>query len=192
MRKLLNVLYVTTPNAYVTPRGAKRCGSSRAARESSSPDSHFGGHRLLQLYGCKPFTYGSLSESGVALSFLTESGRFLARVTGPVTGNVLLRRQQFRLADDEHACTTIVSNLISAKISNCRSVLRRAIRDHGQVVNRPRLNQAISDLSDVFVWSKGAEVSTSSAASKAGPPMYTLERLTSSFSKDEKSEFAFF
>ena len=70
------------------------------------------------------------AEHGVSLSFLTESGRFLARVQGPTSGNVLLRRKQYRLTDDPTAAAAIARAVVLAKISNCRNVILRAAREH--------------------------------------------------------------
>ncbi len=65
----------------------------------------------------------------MVLAFLTKRGRFLARVHGPVSGNVLLRREQYRQADDDAATARIVSVLVATKIANSRTVLQRALRD---------------------------------------------------------------
>lgn len=72
---------------------------------------------------------GRCGERGIGISFLTERGRFLARVQGPVSGNVLLRRTQYRLADDEESSAEIARPMVIAKASNCRAVLQRARRD---------------------------------------------------------------
>jgi CRISPR-associated protein Cas1 len=68
-------------------------------------------------------------ERNVALSFLSENGRFMARIQGPVSGNVLLRREQYRRADDPEASAEIAKAVVSAKIANCRTVLLRVMRD---------------------------------------------------------------
>jgi CRISPR-associated protein Cas1 len=78
---------------------------------------------------CSPFLMGMCGEHGVALAFLTENGHFLARVHGPVQGNVLLRRAQYRLADDEAGSAVMARAVVMAKVANCRTVLQRALRD---------------------------------------------------------------
>jgi len=147
MRKLLNVLYITTPGAYVT-----RDGQNVVVRVEEGEKARFPIHILESIVcfnyaGVSPQLMALCAESGVGLSFLTEHGKFLARVTGPTTGNVLLRRQQYRLADDDRASTSVVASFVAAKIANCRSVLRRAVRDHPEEVDVDRLNQAIEELS---------------------------------------------
>lgn len=70
------------------------------------------------------------AEAGIALSFLTPNGKFLARMEGPRTGNVLLRRTQYKVADDPSRAVPIVRGFVTAKAANQRTVLRRALRDH--------------------------------------------------------------
>ena len=77
-----------------------------------------------------PPLMGYCAEQGICTSF-SPNGRFLARVEGPVSGNVLLRRQQYRVSDDPERCAAIVRNLLLGKLHNQRVVLGRALRDHG-------------------------------------------------------------
>lgn len=79
---------------------------------------------------CSPFLMGLCAQHGVGLSFLTEHGRFLAKVHGAVSGNVLLRRKQYRVTDDEAGTAAIARAVVLAKVSNCRTVLLRAAREH--------------------------------------------------------------
>jgi len=81
---------------------------------------------------------GFCAERNVTLSFLTEYGRFLARVSGPVSGNVLLRRYQYHMADDTGFSATIARRFVSGKIYNCRTVLRRVLRDHAEKVDEEK------------------------------------------------------
>jgi CRISPR-associated protein Cas1 len=76
-----------------------------------------------------PFLLGMCAENDVSISFLTENGRFLAKATGPVSGNVLLRRNQFRKADDSRQSAYLAKNILQGKFANSRTLLRRAIRD---------------------------------------------------------------
>lgn len=78
---------------------------------------------------CSPFLMALCAEHNVSLSFLTEHGRFLARVQGPVSGNVFLRREQYKLTDDLPRQAGIARAVVFAKISNCRTVLQRASRE---------------------------------------------------------------
>ena len=105
---------------------------------------------------------GLCCERGVGVSFLTEQGKFLARVTGPVSGNVLLRRQQYRMADGADGALSTVRVIVAAKIANSRVVLLRAARE---IVDEPRegeLREAANRLS----WA-GTEAARASSIDEA-------------------------
>jgi CRISP-associated protein Cas1 len=91
---------------------------------------------------CSPFLMGLCGESGVALAFLTENGRFLARVQGPVSGNVLLRREQYRWADQAERAAGVARAVVMGKIANCRTVVLRAIRDNSGCAGAAEMEQA--------------------------------------------------
>ncbi|MBX9745579.1 MAG: type I-C CRISPR-associated endonuclease Cas1c, partial [Hyphomonadaceae bacterium] len=79
-----------------------------------------------------PPLLGACSEAGISVNYMTEEGRFLARVEGPVSGNVLLRRAQYRWADDASKREPIVKSIVAGKVLNQRAVVLRALRDHGE------------------------------------------------------------
>ena len=79
-----------------------------------------------------PFLLGYCAEQGIGLGFFTEYGRFLARVQGKTAGNVLLRREQYRWADDEAKSMSVARLMVAAKITNTRAVLQRELRNHGR------------------------------------------------------------
>ncbi|GHV69303.1 CRISPR-associated endonuclease Cas1 [Spirochaetia bacterium] len=99
---------------------------------------------------CSPFLLGFCAERDVAVSFLSEHGRFLAAVRGPVSGNVLLRRQQYRMADDDEATRGIAANVVSGKLANCRVVMNRTIRDHAAKVNAGALKDASEKIGKII------------------------------------------
>jgi CRISPR-associated protein Cas1 len=82
------------------------------------------------LVSISPALMGFCAESRVGVSFLTEHGRFLARIQGPIHGNVLLRREQYRRADDESASAALARAYLLAKVANCRTSVLRAAREH--------------------------------------------------------------
>ena len=115
MRKLLNTLHVMTQGAYL-----HRDGETVAIRIGEELRLRVPVHTLegLVCWGqvaCSPPLLGLCCERGVGISFLTEQGRFLARVTGPVSGNVLLRRQQYRMADGADGALPAVRTIVAAK-----------------------------------------------------------------------------
>lgn len=93
------------------------------------PVHNLGGIVCFGQVSCSPPLMGLCAERNVTISFLTERGRFWARVEGPVSGNVLLRREQYRRADDESGSAGIARSVVIAKIANCRTVLLRAARE---------------------------------------------------------------
>ena len=93
---------------------------------------------------------GFCAENEVAISFLTENGGFLAKVQGPVSGNVLLRREQYRRADDMKASTSIASAILTGKIANCRNVLQRALRDHSDKIDTNAISAASQRLANAL------------------------------------------
>lgn len=90
---------------------------------------------------------GFCAENGVSISFLTENGGFLAKVQGPVSGNVFLRREQYRRADDLKSSATIARAVVTGKIANCRTVLQRALRDHSEKIDAGTISSASQRLS---------------------------------------------
>jgi CRISPR-associated protein Cas1 len=146
MKKLLNVLYVTTPESYV---GCD--GDNVVVRVDSEERLRVPVHILESIVcfgymGASPALMRLCGERGVGLSFVSEAGRFLGRLEGAVRGNVLLRREQYRIADDYLRSTQLASRFIMAKIANSRSVLRRAIRDHGDELDKGCLEAASARL----------------------------------------------
>lgn len=97
--------------------------------------------------GCSPFLMGFCAEQDVTISFLTEYGRFLARVVGPVSGNVLLRREQYRRAYDPVFSATLARAFISGKVASGRSVLQRALRDHADKIDTTAVEEGSRRLS---------------------------------------------
>jgi CRISPR-associated protein Cas1 len=138
MKKLLNTLYVTTQGSYLAKEGETVLVQVEHKNRLRIPLHTLSGIVCFGQVSCSPPLMGFCAEKDVALSFLTEHGKFLARVQGPVNGNVLLRREQYRRADDQASSVTIARAVVQAKIANCRTVLLRGMREHalrGEVEN---------------------------------------------------------
>lgn len=103
------------------------------------PLHNLGGIVCFGQVSVSPFLMGACAEGGIGISFLTENGRFLARVQGETTGNVLLRREQYRRADDRVATSAIARPIVAAKIANGRAVLLRSARDRPDDESSQRL-----------------------------------------------------
>ena len=147
MKRHLNTLYVTSQRSYLS-----KDGETVLVKVGDEQKLRIPIHNLeaIVCFGnvlCSPFLLGLCGDRGVHVSFLTENGRFLARVEGPTSGNVLLRREQYRRADDNGASTAVARNVVIAKLTNCRSVLKRALRDHSASDGSGRLERAERALS---------------------------------------------
>lgn len=99
--------------------------------------------------GASPGLMHLCCERGVALTFLTQYGRFMGRVTGSISGNVLLRRTQYRWSDDETVSSRLSRRFISAKIINSRAVLHRVLRDHPDTVDRELLESVLRYMAEM-------------------------------------------
>ncbi|MCH8686605.1 type I-C CRISPR-associated endonuclease Cas1c [Pedomonas mirosovicensis] len=131
MRRHLNTIYVTTENSWLRKDGANIVVDVDGVERGRVPMHLVDGVVSFARPGASPALMAACAEEGIALSFLTPQGKFLARVEGPRTGNVLLRRTQYRVADDPGRAVPIVRGIVTAKAANQRTVLRRALRDHG-------------------------------------------------------------
>jgi CRISPR-associated protein Cas1 len=149
MRKLLNTLHVMTQGAYLHREGetvSVKIGDETRLRV---PVHTLEGLVCWGQVSCSPPLFALCCEKGVGISFLSESGRFLARVHGPVSGNVLLRRQQYRLADEPAASLAVVRMMVTAKVANSRVVLLRAAREVHDPELESQLREAASRLSAI-------------------------------------------
>jgi CRISP-associated protein Cas1 len=149
MRRLGNTLYITSQGAYLSKEG--EC--VRVAREdlpaTQIPIHGVDGIVAFGRVSISPPLLGFCAERGVTVSWFTEHGRFLARAEGPVSGNVLLRRAQYRATDTPDRAASIARSIVIGKVFNQRSVLRRAARDHGDTMptsDRDMLGIAIDRL----------------------------------------------
>lgn len=142
MKRHLNTLFITTQGTYLAKEGETVAVKNEGKVLLQVPVHTLGGIVCFGQVSCSPFLMGFCAQRGVGISFLTENGRFLARVQGPVSGNVLLRRQQYRLADDEPASAQIARSILTGKLANCRAVLSRGLRDHEEKVNSDAIRGA--------------------------------------------------
>jgi CRISPR-associated protein Cas1 len=146
MKKHLNTLFVTTQGAYLSKEGETVAVNIERETRLRIPIHTLDGIVCFGNIMCSPYLMGFCAERGVAVSFLTEQGRYLARVQGPVSGNVLLRREQFRHADDMTISGQMAKAILIGKLTNCRTVLQRALRDHSSKLNIEEVRAASKKL----------------------------------------------
>ena len=148
MKKHLNTLFVTTQGAYLAKEGETVVVKAEQEVRLRIPVHTLGGIVCFGNVGCSPFLMGFCAENGVGISFLSERGRFLARVQGPVSGNVLLRREQYRKADDPAFSAAMARSVLIGKIANCRTVLQRALRDHSEKLDAYQIADTVKRLNN--------------------------------------------
>lgn len=150
MKKHLNTLFVTTQGAYLSKEGETVRVSVERENRLQVPIHTLGGIVCFGRVMCSPYLMGFCAEQNVGLSFLSENGRFLARVQGPVSGNVLLRREQYRKADASDFSADMARFILTGKIANSRTVLQRAIRDHGEKIATDEMKRSVMLLADTL------------------------------------------
>ena len=150
MRKLLNTLFVTSEDAYLaleTENGAVYIGD---AKKAQYPLLVLESIISFSYKGASPALMGACARNGIQLVFLTPRGRFLARVCGQEQGNVLLRKEQYRLSDKLEKSCHIARNFIFGKVYNQRWVLERTLRDHRMRVDAAKLESASQALAGLL------------------------------------------
>ena len=130
MKQLLNTLFVTSEDIYLSLEG-----ENVLANREKEVIARYPLHTLQTIVsfsysGASPALMGACAQRGIGLAFCTPRGRFLARVCGESSGNVLLRREQYRIADDSQRSCEIARNMIFGKLSNGASSIQRTLRDH--------------------------------------------------------------
>ncbi len=143
MKQLLNTLYVTTQGSYLAKEGETVAVKVEKETKLRVPIHTLSAIVCFGQVSCSPFLMGMCGERGVGLAFLSEHGQFLARVQGPVSGNVLLRREQYRWADKAERTAAMARFVVTAKVANCRTVLQRALRDNPDGPGTEELDRAV-------------------------------------------------
>lgn len=146
MKRHHNTLFVTTQGAYLGAEGETVVVRVEGVERLQVPLHMLEGIVCFGQVSCSPFLMARCAERGIGISFLTERGRFQARVHGPVSGNVLLRRTQYRMADNPTQSARVARWLVAGKVANCRTVLMRAIRDYPEGTGAPYIHRATEEL----------------------------------------------
>ena len=143
MQRFLNTLYITTQKTYLHRKGDTVEIVINDEVKKSIPMINLDSIVCFGNIRVSPFLLGSAPEHNITISFLSETGQFLARVQGPVAGNVLLRKAQYRISDDKEKSAQVAKYFITGKVANQKTVLQRAIRDHKDKVNVEKVQKAI-------------------------------------------------
>jgi len=151
MKHHLNTLFITTQGSYLAKEGEAVLVRVEKETKLRVPIHTLGGIVCFGRIGISPALMGLCGERGVAISMLKENGRFLARISGFTSGNVLLRREQYRRADDLTASAAIARAIICGKIANARSVLLRSLRDNPAGAGAAAVSSAAASLANSLV-----------------------------------------
>lgn len=142
MRKLLNTLYITTKDAYLSLENDNvivHCGEEKTGQ---FPLTILENIVSFSYRGASPALMGACAERGVGFAFMTPNGRLLASVSGETCGNVLLRKEQYRISDSLERSCILARCAIFGKVYNQRWLIERTLRDHPLRVEAPALENA--------------------------------------------------
>lgn len=146
MRQLLNTMFVTSEDLYLSLDGENVVASRGKETVARYPLHTLSGILSFAYPGASPALMGACAQRGISLAFCTPNGRFLARSCGASNGNVLLRRTQYRVADDPAQSCRIARSMVFGKVYNARWSIERTRRDHGLRVDAARLSAVSAQL----------------------------------------------
>lgn len=146
MKQLLNTLFVTSEDVYLSLDGENVVANREGEAVARYPLHTLQSIVTFSYSGASPALMGACARREIGLAFCTPRGRFLARVSGPAQGNVLLRRMQYRTADDPAQSCRIARNMIFGKVYNARWSVERTKRDHAMRVDTGRLAEVSAQL----------------------------------------------
>ena len=146
MKKLLNTLYISTQKTYLSHERQTVVVKNSGKNLAQIPIHTLDGIVCFGNVLISPFLLELCSENSITVSMMSQYGKFLSRFQGAVSGNVLLRRNQYRFADNNEITVEIIKNILCGKILNSRTVIRRAMRDHPERINIDKFEDVSSKL----------------------------------------------
>lgn len=146
MKKLLNTLYITSYEKYLSLEGETVVVNENNVECARIPLHNIESIITMGYAGVSPALLGKCAEYGIVISFLSRSGRFLAHTVGPYNGNVVLRKTQYRYSDNEELCTSVSKNIMTGKLYNSRGVIERATRDYANSIDIEKLKRISEDI----------------------------------------------
>ena len=146
MKKLLNTLYVTSEKSYLSLDGENVVVVDDKKEIGRIPLHNLEGIISFGYRGTSPTLMGACADRNISLCYLTTPGKFLARISGKIKGNIVLRHRQYKSSDDEAISMEIARNCILGKVYNARGVLERGLRDHKFQINAEKVKKASDNL----------------------------------------------
>lgn len=150
MKHLLNTLFVLTEDVYLKLDGENVVIVREDENIARYPLHTLEGILCFSYKGASPALMGACAQRGVQLAFLSPSGRLLACTYGEERGNVLLRKEQYRISDSHERSCLIARNMVAGKVYNARWLLERFTRDHPQRVDMDALKRTSAALYDIL------------------------------------------
>lgn len=157
MKKLLNTLFVTTSDVYLSLDGENVVVKQEDKVLKRMPLHNLESVCAFGYTGVSPALMGACADRNVAITFMTKNGRFLARVIGEDRGNVVLRKEQYRISDDDRRSAVVARNFILGKIYNSKWIVERAIRDYSLRLDAERLKRVSLSLSETMKFVRSVE-----------------------------------
>jgi CRISPR-associated protein Cas1 len=156
MKEILNTLYIMTQGAYVHLDHETLLVKVEGETRLRAPLHHLGGIVCFGDVLMSPALMGRCAEDGRSIVFLNQSGRFKARVEGPVSGNVLLRRAQHLASNDRALSVAIARNIVAGKVQNTRQIVLRGSREVKEQADTASLQQMATTLSNILSRLRGS------------------------------------
>lgn len=150
MKKLLNTLYVNSPDSYLALEGETILIRIGGELKSKVPLLNFESIVTHGDAGMSPALLGDCMKRGISVCFMTRGGRFRGRVEGPVRGNVLLRKEQYRISDDVGRCLPYARSIVAGKIHNTKWLVERYLRDHSIRLAETKAKQTSLHLTELL------------------------------------------
>lgn len=157
MRRLLNTLYITQPDVYLSLDGDNIVLLKEQEKLGRLPLHNLEAIISFGYTGASPALMGYCADRNISITFLTMSGRFLARVIGQSKGNVVLRKKQYAISEDESWSVKIARNFIVAKIYNHKWMVERMTRDYPLRIDVAQFKKVSEQLSSLMIEVRACE-----------------------------------
>lgn len=146
MRKLLNTIYVTNEQAYLTLDGENLVCKVDGETKLRIPFENVENIVCFSYIGCSPALMGKCVGKTIPINFISPQGKFLAKVCGETKGNVFLRVSQIKCFEEKNLLLT--QNTIAAKLHNTRQLIRRTLHDNADLRSDEQIRNTLEILSD--------------------------------------------
>ena len=148
MKKLLNTLYIMNEKSYLTLDGENIVIKKEGKEVGRVPLHNLESIVCMSYIGASPALMGKCAKNNIGLSFVKPTGQFMARISGPSYGNILLRKQQYKISDDKASAMNYAKNFIYGKLYNSRSVVKRAVRDYAMRLDCDKLSRVCEHITE--------------------------------------------